>query len=69
MTLKEVRLSIAILTELTKTPHKDIKNLCRNETYIHQEVLQAIADGAANSKALACEALKTLEIKFPRWPV
>ena len=37
------------------------------EDTLHQDVLQAIADGAANPAALAEEALKTKNIDFARW--
>lgn len=31
------------------------------------DVLQSIADGAADAPTLASEALKSLQISFPRW--
>ena len=37
------------------------------EDDLHQDVLQAIADGAADPAALAREALKTKDLDFARW--
>lgn len=37
------------------------------EDTLHQDVLQAIADGAPNPAELAQEALKTGDIDFARW--
>lgn len=37
------------------------------EDTLHQDALQAIADGAPNPAALATEALKTKNIDFARW--
>jgi hypothetical protein len=34
---------------------------------LHQAVLVAISDGAANAVDLAREALKTQDVKFARW--
>jgi hypothetical protein len=37
------------------------------EDQLHDDVLQAIADGADNPRELAAAALATLKIEFPRW--
>jgi uncharacterized protein with von Willebrand factor type A (vWA) domain len=37
------------------------------EDELHQAVLVAISDGAANAVDLAREALKTQDVKFARW--
>lgn len=37
------------------------------EDTLHEDVLQAIADGADNPAELAQEALKTQDIDFARW--
>ena len=37
------------------------------EDVLYQDVLYAIADGAANPKELAKEALKASKLKFSRW--
>ena len=38
-----------------------------SEDMLYQNVLHAIADGVANPKELAKEALKVAKLKFSRW--
>ncbi len=37
------------------------------EDELHQDVLQAIAEGAENASGLAAAALKTKDLNFARW--
>lgn len=46
---------------------RDDEGAHAEEDTLHQNVLQAIADGADNPAALAEEALKTQNIDFARW--
>lgn len=63
MTVDEVRQKV----EAMRVARYDPEKLHGTEDQLHEEVLQAIADGAANAQALASEALKTRDVVFPRW--
>lgn len=66
MTIDDVKRRIEALVILDRKefggkPHEA-------EDLIHQDVLRAIADGTAEDpRAMAAEALKTLELDLTRW--
>ena len=66
MTIEELRARIAAL-KVNATGWQSSANGHMEEDGIRGDVLEAIAGGAENAKELAAEALKTSEIKFPRW--
>lgn len=63
MTIKQVELA---LKEIARVANDD-ERAHGMEDRLHQEVLQAIADGAPNAAELARLALKTSDINFARW--
>lgn len=60
---KDVRLRV---TNIVTLAIKDYEAAHSAEDTLHQDVLKAIADGSPHAPALAREALRTQEIKFPR---
>lgn len=63
MTPQDVRgrvIEVATQVQDPEAAHSD-------EDKLLADVLQAIADGADDPSALAREALRSLEIRFPRW--
>lgn len=63
MTVKEVIGRVAHI----KNVRGDDEVAHSAEDNLHQDVLRAITEGARNSRKLAEEALKTLDIGFARW--
>lgn len=63
MTTEEIQKRVAEIAAMSGDP----ESAHSAEDTLHQDVLQAIADGAAAPATLALEALKTWEIGFPRW--
>jgi hypothetical protein len=63
MTINEVRARVAKI-ESVKHDDEVAHDL---EDALHLEVLEAIARGSKNAKALAVEALKSRTIEFQRW--
>lgn len=63
LTVKDVRREVANIARMAG----DDEGAHAAEDALHQEVLQAIAAGAADAPALARAALKTRDIEFSRW--
>lgn len=55
------------LNEIKKLAKADPESAHSHEDSLHQDVLQAIADGCPEPERLARAALRTLKMKFPRW--
>lgn len=64
ITIEEVR---AFIENMKKEGHIDPERAHGDEDDILYEVLEAIAGGCENPRALAAEALKMRELDFPRW--
>lgn len=64
ITIEEVR---TIIEDLKRRDGRDPEGLHGDEDDMLQKVLEAIAGGCKNPKALAAEALKVKELRFPRW--
>lgn len=64
MTLDDVK---ARLAEIAESAKDDDESAHACEDDLHQDVLQAIADGHPDAAALAAEALKSVQITFYRW--
>lgn len=63
MTVEEIRDWIETIKK--KASDDEVAHAMEDE--LHQEVLQAISEGAPNAAELAFEALKTCDIAFARW--
>lgn len=64
MTIDEIRERVEIIRGLSDDPER----AHGVEDELHQAVLDAIAKGlCVDPAACAAEALKTLELAFPRW--
>lgn len=63
MTPADVRLRV----EAIAAAHGDYEMAHGDEDRLHQDVLRAIAAGAPDAAELAAEALRTLELDFPRY--
>lgn len=63
MTPQDIRDRIAAINNI----RHDDEAAHGEEDDLHQDVLQAIADGAADPDALAREALRTKDLDFARW--
>lgn len=63
MTIEEVRKRVSDIRDTVDDP----ETAHSAEDQLHQDVLQAIADGAAEPRLLARAALKTLKLEFSRW--
>lgn len=63
MTVDEVRDEVASIRRIAR----DDEAAHASEDALHQNVLDAIANGADNPAELAREALATQDIKFARW--
>jgi len=63
VTPADVRLRVAAI----EAAHDDYEMAHSDEDSLHHDVLRAIAAGAPNAAELAAEALRTLELDFPRY--
>lgn len=62
-TAEEIRLRLMEIIQRRSEP--DVAHGLEDD--LHQDTLKAIAAGAPNARELAAEALKSMEIEFPRW--
>jgi tellurite resistance protein len=63
VTVEDVRAEVEAIRAIAR----DDERAHGREDELHQAVLVAISDGAANAVDLAREALKTQDVKFARW--
>lgn len=67
ITVEEVKKIVNSLANGMNADWADYEDMHIEEDEMYEDVLRAIAEGDPHSKSLAREALKSKNVKFPRW--